>query len=224
MAVKKKRKTTVKKKAAPRKKKAVNAVSQITKKPPTKRLKKRRAANTKKGYFPNPVHLNHYVVRVLDSGAMQYYSGKGFTDNKNHAAVWHNQSMAKTIAEDVSKITGFKIGVLTDEKKPGKGYGENPVPLSQNAKIKQAIDGYESFTGNKAEYIDQLNIPPTDIAFKIGKCDGIMYSTNRDGKNEKYIHKFKMKSRPTLISNFDGSHVAIIGGDYDFTDRGIVDR
>lgn len=44
-----------KKPVAKRAKKAVNAPSQINRKPPTKRLKERRAANTKRGYFPNPV-------------------------------------------------------------------------------------------------------------------------------------------------------------------------
>jgi hypothetical protein len=41
--------------ARAKKKKPVTAKSQITGKAPSARLKKRRVANTKKGYFPNPL-------------------------------------------------------------------------------------------------------------------------------------------------------------------------
>jgi len=98
------------------------------------------------------------------------------------------------------------------------------VPLSKMAKVKRAIEGYEEFTGNSAGHIDELDVNRSDVAFKFGKCDGILYTTNRDGKTEKYIHEFKAKSRPTLVSNYDGSHIELIGGDYSFTDRGITDN
>lgn len=97
--------------------KTVNRRSQATKKAPSARLKRRRKANKEPGYFPNPIHKNYFVVKVLDSGATHYYSGKGFTNNVNHAAVWHNQSMAKSIATELANATGFNIGVLTEEKK-----------------------------------------------------------------------------------------------------------
>lgn len=88
----------------------------------------------------------------------------------------------------------------------------------------KAIDGFEDFSGNKAEYVDELEVNRSEVAFKVGECDGILYTTNRDGKTEKYIHRFKAKSRPTIVSNFDGSHIELIGGDYRFTNRGIVDN
>lgn len=51
-----------------------------------------------------------------------------------------------------------------------------------------------------------------------------MYETTRDGKRERYLHKFSKGSRPALVSNFDGNAIHMIGGSYDFTERGIVDR
>ena len=62
-----------------------------------------------------------------------------------------------------------------------------------------------------------------DTAFKIGQCDGILYTTVRDGRTEKYIHKFKKNSRPVLVSNFDGKSLGLVGGKYHFTERGIED-
>ena len=71
MATTKKRatkKTTVKviKKPAAKKtvskKRAINRPSQITKLPPKPRLVKRRAKNTVKGYFPNPIKTNGYGI------------------------------------------------------------------------------------------------------------------------------------------------------------------
>jgi hypothetical protein len=62
------------------------------------------------------------------------------------------------------------------------------------------------------------------VAFKIGDCDGILYTTVRDGVTESYIHKFKKKSRPVLASSFDGKQLLILAGGYEFTERGIVDK
>lgn len=58
----------------------------------------------------------------------------------------------------------------------------------------------------------------------LGKLENIGYSTVRDGVAEKYIHRFKASSRPLLKASTDGKQLSLLGGAYDFTDRGIVDR
>lgn len=63
-----------------------------------------------------------------------------------------------------------------------------------------------------------------EVAFKVGTVDAILYTTVRDGVTEHYKHDFKKSSRPTLISNYDGKSIAVVGGRYKFTDRGIVDH
>jgi hypothetical protein len=68
----------------------------------------------------------------------------------------------------------------------------------------------------------QLRNPKTGLV--IGELDGVLYTTVRDGKKEKYIHKFKARSRPLLISSSDGESLHIIGGKYAFTESGINDR
>lgn len=75
--------------ARAKKKKPVTAKSQVTGKAPSKRLKKRRAENTKKGYFPNPVKSRKtspkFLIEIkIKRGAVGYLtsSGKADTDIK----------------------------------------------------------------------------------------------------------------------------------------------
>jgi len=63
-----------------------------------------------------------------------------------------------------------------------------------------------------------------DVAANIGSCDGILYTTVRDGVEESYIHKFKKSARPQMVAKHDGSAIALIGGNYEFKDSGINDK
>lgn len=67
-----------------------------------------------------------------------------------------------------------------------------------------------------------INIPKTGLV--IGKMDGVLYTTVRDGKLEKYIHKFRRKSKPLLAVSSDGKQLLTVGGKYEFTEAGIEDR
>lgn len=58
----------------------------------------------------------------------------------------------------------------------------------------------------------------------VGELDGVLYTTVRDGQTEKYIHKFRKKSRPLLAASHDGKSLHILGGEYEFTERGIEDK
>jgi hypothetical protein len=109
---------------------------------------------------------------------------------------------------------------------------KNPVPASSRAGasrrvsdlIDQASDLYERFSGHDPEPIGHINIPKIPrVGVAIGEVDGILYSTIRDGKFEKYIHKFHKKDRPMFIVSPDGKQLFLIGGNYTFTERGIVD-
>lgn len=83
---------------------------------------------------------------------------------------------------------------------------------------------YESFTGHRADSIDVVNVPDLKEGLTVGKCLGIMYETVRDNVRENYLHEFKTTARPYLVSSYDGEQLALIGGDFQFTDRGIVDN
>lgn len=98
---------------------------------------------------------------------------------------------------------------------------KNPV---QPSKIKRGLNLFQKFTGHNGE-IFSISAPEVpEVMLVVGECDGIMYTTVRDGKTEKYLHQFKKTSRPLLLASHDGKMLYLLGGAYDFTDSGIVDR
>lgn len=92
------------------------------------------------------------------------------------------------------------------------------------ARIEQAAQLYEDFTGHQADQVDIAKIPNYDTALCIGECLGIMYETVRDGVRERYQHDFRKKSRPQLCITHDGRQILLIGGSYLFKDSGINDQ
>jgi hypothetical protein len=108
--------------------------------------------------------------------------------------------------------------------------GNNPVPPSSRAHeiekhARTAENLYTAFTGHDALEriaIDKPVMP--DVLSVIGDIDGVLYTTVRDGVTESYIHKFKKSSRPLFCVAPDGKSIYMIGGSYNFTERGIVDN
>lgn len=90
--------------------------------------------------------------------------------------------------------------------------------------IDRAADGYKQFTGHDPKFLDKLPQKWPKVGYKFGDCLGVMYETVRDGKRERYLHQFAKGCRPALVSSHDGKSIHMIGGSYDFTERGIVDR
>lgn len=96
-------------------------------------------------------------------------------------------------------------------------------PMSKS--VRRAADLYERFSGHEAEEIGRIKVKPMPkVGVAIGECDGILYTTMRDGKVEKYIHKFNRADKPVFVVSEDGKQLFLIGGRYTFTERGIVDK
>lgn len=89
--------------------------------------------------------------------------------------------------------------------------------------INQAAKLYSEFTGEEPQYIDQVTINVSPVMLLIGECDGILYTTRRDGRVESYIHRFSKNARPLLTASNTGNQLYLIGGRYRFTDAGIID-
>jgi hypothetical protein len=85
---------------------------------------------------------------------------------------------------------------------------------------------FERFTGHDAEVFGSIEFPNLDgvAVAMIGECDGVLYTTVRDGKRERYIHEFEEKDKPLLCVTPDGRQLLLVGGNYRFTERGIVDK
>lgn len=96
------------------------------------------------------------------------------------------------------------------------------APASRD--IRDAANLYEDFSGHEADVLARMPRPKFPaILVAVGECDGILYTTVRDGKREKYIHEFKPHAKPTLAATPDGSQLFLLGGAFTFTERGIVD-
>lgn len=91
--------------------------------------------------------------------------------------------------------------------------------------LDRAASRFERFTGHRAEQVGRVNVPALPkVAAVIGVCTAICYETVRDGRVENYIHEFDDSAAPLLAVSPDGRQLLMIGGDYTFTDRGIVDK
>lgn len=216
LAALKKAHAALKKKRAALKKKAKKPVKRRTvKKSPAKKATKRR------------VTKNYLYVQRPRGGDKYWFTGDDFdSDKKKAKALGHEAAMnAAKKYRRREKLKGFNFyytGSLV--KKPSGGRGKNPVPPSSKAKLKMASSLYEDFTGHDADEVIEVKVRDFNVGMPVGECDGVLYTTVRDGVTEKYIHKFKKNSRPTLVTSFDGRQLALIGGNFRFTDRGIEDR
>lgn len=99
------------------------------------------------------------------------------------------------------------------------------VPPSSRARTRAAaVDLYQQFTGMNPESISRVDVRLPQSALVIGNLVAVMYETVRDGKVERYKHTFRARSRPLLAASSDGKSLLILGGGFQFTDRGIVDK
>lgn len=89
--------------------------------------------------------------------------------------------------------------------------------------IEAAANLYIQFRGEEPTYLESVPLRIAPVMLLIGECDGVLYTTRRDGHIEKYIHKFAKQSRPLLASSHDGKQLYLLGGSYNFTDAGIID-
>ena len=102
----------------------------------------------------------------------------------------------------------------------------NPAAPARDhaAELDAAAALQESFNGHPPRLVRNLTIPkPPRIVARIGLLRAVIYDAVRGGRSETYIHKFRKQARPTFAVSHDGRQLFMIGGSYNFTDRGIVD-
>ena len=100
------------------------------------------------------------------------------------------------------------------------------VPPSSRVRAREkAARLYEDFTGHDASASQTIQKPIIpDVLAYIGQVTAIAYVTVRDGKIEDYIHEFSDTAGPHMCISPDGKGIWLIGGHYEFTERGIVDK
>jgi hypothetical protein len=90
--------------------------------------------------------------------------------------------------------------------------------------LEQAADLYNSFRETDARKINTVKLRMPGIVVAIGHLEYIGYRTSHQSETTFYKHPFRAGSRPLLASSPDGKQLFLLGGRYDFTGRGIVDR
>lgn len=175
--------------------------------------------------------MNKFFAYINKDKKKYYFTGDGFDTNARLKKTYSSEGqLSEAITPHYDAVNFNRYSVYSDtvkttsKKTVKRGRKKNPVKSTRNSRIGKAVKGYKNFTGHEPKFIDKLQVPQMKEGFKFGDCDGIMYTTVRDGRTEKYIHEFKNSSRPILVSNFDGDFIALLGGNYSFTEQGIVDK
>lgn len=114
----------------------------------------------------------------------------------------------------------------TRKRKPNyRARRANPQPARVRRQLSQAATLYQKFREAPPRFVDKVRVNPLpDVCMEVGKLDGVLYTTTHGGKKTAYIHKFSGRSKPTLATDPKGKRLFILGGHYDFTEDGIVDR
>lgn len=98
------------------------------------------------------------------------------------------------------------------------------VSVVENA-IKRARKLGFDFSGHDPKILKVLKVSTKpQVLLCVGTVLGIIYRAKRDEVETDYIHKFRFKkARPTLAVTHDGRQMKLLGGAFQFTDRGIED-
>lgn len=127
---------------------------------------------------------------------------------------------------DTSKLTAAQKAkvrrVLRESqgaRAPQRGRSRNPRGRS----YRQAVKLFRDFHGEHPRFVDEYELPAPEMGVYIGPCDGILYTAKVDGKTERLVHEFTGRSRPIFAVSADGRDILLLGGDFKFTERGLVD-
>lgn len=160
------------------------------------------------------------AARRKSGGPVMFYTGERFS-NAVPPRVYDTLHKARRAAVTLARshrhaLDGYRLTVKTAPLK------RNPSP--RDAEVRAAAERLERFSGHAAREAVTVREPDVRTALVVGRLDGVLYSTVRDGVPEKYIHKFRAKSRPLLCASSDGKSLRIVGGRFQFTEAGIEDR
>lgn len=139
---------------------------------------------------------------------------------------------AKSDAAAVRYATGLlraKIGAkrcISVKRAPGRASSKGPRRRGNpagRAELEHAARAFEDFTGREASRVERHAGLEHRAGWLLGRVAAISYIATRDGETAEYVHRFKRRSRPQLVSSHDGSQLYLLGGAYSVTDRGIED-
>lgn len=98
------------------------------------------------------------------------------------------------------------------------------LPKSKQRELRAAVELYERFREMPPRRLRRASFRVPGVCLVIGELDFVGYTTSHAGKRVRYQHNFAPGARPLLCASADGRQLLILGGKYDFTADGIVDR
>lgn len=91
--------------------------------------------------------------------------------------------------------------------------------------LDKAGNAFRAFSGMEpGQLLEVKSGPVPKVAWLLGELEEVLYNTERDGKRERYLHKFKKTARPLIAVDPDTGKPFLVGGDYTVTDRGFTDH
>lgn len=163
----------------------------------------------------NPATGFLLAVKNTASGQRAYYTGEepeAFDSNKMRGKVYasaaHAQAAMRMLLRDKTLKRGWKYAVV-------------PATFTNPASGERL---YTDFHGEPPRRIKTRQLPTFRRGLEIGPVVALTYDTKRDGKITRYEHEFDDRAAPLLIASDSGHELALTGGSYQFTDRGIQDR
>jgi hypothetical protein len=121
---------------------------------------------------------------------------------------------------DLIPLPGGRVGVVKRIDRNTRELFAEPIPHATVAGVDKAISSFRRFSGHVPEGVLILpELKQPGVAWMLGELESVVYRTVRDGRKERYLHKFK--DRPALGVSFDGLQLVILGGGYRVTERGI---
>lgn len=96
--------------------------------------------------------------------------------------------------------------------------------MSLQKSIGAAVRLYESFREEQPRKVGSVRVNMPKAVAVMGYVEGIDYRTTHGRKLTLYHHDFEAGSRPLLAVSSDGKQLLLLGGRYQFTEQGIVDK
>lgn len=93
-----------------------------------------------------------------------------------------------------------------------------------NRQMSQAVTLYESFREKAPKKVITMPVSIPRVVAMMGHVEAIEYRTTHAGKVTLYKHDFGKGARPLLCVSGDGRQLMLLGGRYEWTDRGIQDE
>jgi hypothetical protein len=170
-----------------------------------------------------------YIIAAQGTGRRMHYDGTKFSE-RPRVVTFKSARLAKEKASQLMRQYPIlkKYTVWIEPSDASLSRQTNPrrrgASLQKDQELQRAGDLLKDFSGHEPTEVIAVRKKDSRKGLVIGELTAVMYDTVRDGRAEKYIHRFRKQSRPLLAATADGTQLEIVGGRFQMTEAGIEDR